>query len=551
MLNFLKLLISVRPIFWFFLVFATILLFFIEMSGVISLSLLIDFLINKENDLVNIDFLFDKFNVEKSILNISLLVVGVSIIRNLYFGFYIYLKAKYAHSISEIISNKIINFFLKEKGSSRNKFSPSYLQHLTVSQSYEVSSSTLIGLVDILSSILVILGICFFLLSVEPEIFISILTFLLCLYLLILIFLYPVLKKTSKDKFETTKKITKSTLEIYENLKEIKILGLKNFFKQNFQIDFFKFNKNRLITKIIGRYPRLIVETFLIIIIVTGLNYFIDIGVNKIVSIAGIFIIGFYRILPYGDTIFTAWANFKISEGLLKFLIQNKLLFKRSLISGKYEKKFYIKDFIKLNIKNAYYIVKNKKIFNNFKITIKNKDKIFITGPSGSGKTTLINIICGINNFDKGEFKINNREIKNISNINSLFSICSQNPIILNRSIKDNIILNQKYDKKRLDFVCKIVNLNKIFSKSRNINSFINPDSLNFSGGEKQRISIARALYYNRQILIMDEATNQLDEISEKNIIRNIKKNYKKRTIIFVSHNKDLNKFFNKKIYLN
>ena len=74
--------------------------------------------------------------------------------------------------------------------------------------------------------------------SVEPEIFISILTFLLCLYLLILIFLYPVLKKTSKDKFETTKKITKSTLEIYENLKEIKILGLKNFFKQNFQIDF-------------------------------------------------------------------------------------------------------------------------------------------------------------------------------------------------------------------------------------------------------------------------------------------------------------------------
>ena len=75
MLNFLKLLISVKPIFWFFLIFATILLFIIEMSGVISISLLIDFLINKENDLVNIDFLFDKFNLEKSILNISLLVV--------------------------------------------------------------------------------------------------------------------------------------------------------------------------------------------------------------------------------------------------------------------------------------------------------------------------------------------------------------------------------------------------------------------------------------------------------------------------------------------
>ena len=176
-------------------------------------------------------------------------------------------------------------------------------------------------------------------------------------------------------------------------------------------------------------------------------------------------------------------------------------------------------------------LLKIKKFLTTSRLLLKIKIKIFITGPSGSGKTTLINIICGINNFDKGEFKINNREIKNISNINSLFSICSQNPIILNRSIKDNIILNQKYDKKRLDFVCKIVNLNKIFSKSRNINSFINPDSLNFSGGEKQRISIARALYYNRQILIMDEATNQLDEISEKNIIRNILKNYKKKEL--------------------
>lgn len=549
MISLIKILVRIKPKFLAFLILATAFLLVIELSGVISLSLFIDFLINKENNNnFGFDSVFETLNVERSLLNISILVVSISVIRNIYFGIYVYLKAKFAHSTSEIIANKIITFFLGRKGFLDNKFSPSYLQHLTVNQSYEICSATLIGIIDLISSILIILGICIFLATVNTTIFISVLIIISTLYLILIFFLNNLIKKTGKDKFHTTRNISKLTLEIYSNLKEIKILSLDKFFKDSFVKQYFAFNKNRLISKIIGRYPRLLIETVLIITIVGSLNYFIVLDFDIIISTVAIFIVGFYRVLPYADTIFTAWTNFKISEDLLKFLLKNKLLLKK--ISTNKKELIEINIFKFLQIKNGLYKNGSKNLFSKLNLTIKSCDKFFITGPSGSGKTTLINIICGITKLQKGSYKINSKEIFEIKNTNSLFTICSQNPIILNRSIKDNIILNKKFDKKKFDAVIKIVDLNKILISGRNIGSKISPDTLNFSGGEKQRISIARALYHMSPILIMDEATNGLDDISELKIIKRIIKIYKNNTIIFISHNQNLKNNFSKKIFL-
>ena len=89
-----------------------------------------------------------------------------------------------------------------------------------------------------------------------------------------------------------------------------------------------------------------------------------------------------------------------------------------------------------------------------------------------------------------------------------------------------------------------------INSLPNGINSVIGENGIKFSGGQRQRIAIARALYHNREILILDEATNALDETTEKKIYLNIKKYFCKKTIIVVSHRKSIYKFFDNIIFL-
>ena len=548
MTNLIKIIAYIKPKLLILLILATVLLLAVELLGVLSLSYFIDYLINTNNNIINLDNYFEKFNIEKSLLSVSILVIASAILRNFYFGIYIYIKAKYSHSISEVISNKILSFFLRDNVFLKNKYNPSYLQHLTVNQSFEVSASTVMGIIEVLSSTLIIVGICLFLFSINSLLFISITLGISILYILIYLFFNSFIKKLSTEKFSSTKIITKTSLEIYENLKEIKLLNLKNYFKSKFENDYKIFNKYRIWSKIITRYPRLIVESFVILTIVIILNYSVKSSIGNLISIASIFVVGFYRILPYADNIFTAWTNFKISKDLLDFLKKNKFLEKKPL--NKEEKKEKVHKFILLEIKKAYYKIEKKIIFNNFNLTIKNKDKLFISGKSGSGKTSLINIICGLYKFDKGQYNINSKNIKSISNIYSIFSTCSQNPILLNRSIRENIILNKDFDEEKFKKILKIVELNKLINKGKTYNTKINPDSSNFSGGEKQRISIARTLYHLKDVLIMDEATNGLDSKSEMKIIQNILSTYKSKTIIFISHNKDLKKLFNRNIDL-
>ena len=193
-----------------------------------------------------------------------------------------------------------------------------------------------------------------------------------------------------------------------------------------------------------------------------------------------------------------------------------------------------------IKVKNCLieYDTKTKIFFNTF--SIKKNEKVAIVGPSGSGKSTLIDMILRLYDPRKGSVSLDDKDIKNfkIENYRSLFGLIPQEAQLYNDTIFNNILCGRKnISKKQIIESAKLANADGFINKKKNkYNTIIGDRGVLLSGGEKQRIAIARALVGNPEILIFDEATSSLDSKSEKDVQEAIQKILKFKTAIIIAH---------------
>ena len=184
-------------------------------------------------------------------------------------------------------------------------------------------------------------------------------------------------------------------------------------------------------------------------------------------------------------------------------------------------------------------------IIKDFNEIIKTGEKIMIKGKSGSGKSSLCKLITRDFPLNAGNIYINGINIYDysLSTIKNNVIYVGQKENLYTDTIKNNILFNYK-DETNFDKVCKICLVDLIVNKRKLRYDFgISNDSVNISGGEKQRIILARALLRNSKILILDEALSETDYFMEQTIIKNIIKEYPNKTIIYVTHKKQDNLF--------
>lgn len=179
-----------------------------------------------------------------------------------------------------------------------------------------------------------------------------------------------------------------------------------------------------------------------------------------------------------------------------------------------------------------------RKALDNINLTFDKNKKYAIVGESGSGKSTLIKLLMRYYNDYEGKISIDNLNIKNIysSDLYKNISMIQQNIFMFDDSIKENIRLYSNHDDKDILDACKRSGLDKLLNKLPNgINSLVGENGNKLSGGEKQRIAIARALINNTQILILDESTSALDNETAYNL-ENSLLNLENLTLITVTH---------------
>lgn len=162
-----------------------------------------------------------------------------------------------------------------------------------------------------------------------------------------------------------------------------------------------------------------------------------------------------------------------------------------------------------------------------------------LVGSSGCGKSTIINLLFRLWDIDSGAILIDGINIKNI-NLNSLrknISVVTQDSLIFDTTIKENICLGRSVSEEELSLVCEKIGLLEYISSLKDgIDTKIGERGVKISGGQKQRITIARSILSDSDIIILDEATSALDNISQKQIINNLKEHFKNKIVIVIAH---------------
>ena len=192
-------------------------------------------------------------------------------------------------------------------------------------------------------------------------------------------------------------------------------------------------------------------------------------------------------------------------------------------------------------------------IFENVSFNIKYGSKFLLYGNSGNGKSTIMKILLKYLKDYNGEIYIGNINLKDINeeSISNNMTYVSQHSYIFNDTLKNNIIMDRDISYKEYEKVINICNLNKFRNSKKLRNNFIIEDNgFNISGGERQKIVLARSLLKESNYIILDEALSEVGFNEEKEIMNKIFEYFKDKTIIYISHKKEIIDMFDLKFKL-
>ncbi len=526
---------------------------------VLSIGLLIpilNFLVNEESKNIlykKLPFLSGYNNNELITFFVAIFLV-IYFLKTLFFLFYNRWNARFINNLNVNIVQRLLekylhknyNFFLEIN-------SATLLRNLTAETS--LFSSGIVGQVILaITHTVFIISICIFLI---------IYNFYSLYVILILLFLSYLVIKFSNEKFKKWGDIRqkenayfiKKLNEVIGSIKEIILYQKKQFFlnevykhSKNFSdANIYRDTSLSIIAPVIEFLGIFIFFSFFIFLVL-----FSSIGMGKIIVLFGVFAFASIKLLPAVIGLVRAIQTIKFNLPAIKVLeeLSNKKITEKKEIFEKVPSEIFNIEEIKFNDVNFKYNSQNKTVLNNVNFEIKKGDRIGLIGETGSGKTTLLNLISTLIHPDSGSIEINgkNNELL-IQNLRSSIGYVSQSVYLADNTVFFNISLSNNFnenDRRKMIKILDSLNLRILNDQPIEDILSIGERGSKLSGGQAQRIGIARAIFRDPEILILDESTSALDLENEKVVLNYLFNELKNKIIIFCTHKKDILKFCNK-----
>lgn len=178
-------------------------------------------------------------------------------------------------------------------------------------------------------------------------------------------------------------------------------------------------------------------------------------------------------------------------------------------------------------------------IIDNLSFKINSNSSIALVGESGSGKSTIVKLLIGLLKYSKGEILIDENKVSSL-NLDYLYNnitYVSQEAPIFDGTLKENLVFNKNVSNKKIEEVLRLVCLDKLYNRLENgLETELGEKGVRVSGGEQQRIALARLFFDDSKIIILDEATSAMDNLTEKQVMKNIIERLNNKTLIIIAH---------------
>ena len=481
---------------------------------------------------------------EQNSLLTSPLVLGLSIVllflaKNIFMIFYTYIQTKFVKTVEIEVSLSFMKYFLTAPYQDTSKISFAQKSNIYGLLIPNTINNFILRLLNLSVNFFIFFLISVFLVIKFP---IAMIATTICAYIMICtqnVFFKPKLEAVSKQISKASALCRQNSNNILLNLKSVKISNNGGFFYENYKQAIMNFFKLSNTTSFLNTIPPYVTEPLIIILLLVLLSI---ISVqsyttpDKLLASFAIIVSAIFRLAPTISRIQTNLNGINSAMHIVKELLNYCEIFHLDRIDNISEPEFIeFKD--KLELKDIFYQYENGyRALRNINLEIKKGDFIGIAGLSGAGKTTLVDIISGLLIPTEGEILVDG----NLKPAKPLkIGYIPQEFNIINGTIKDNVTFgNSNIDDNRVIEVLKQAQLFEFITENYKEGIEANPfvDSIGFSQGQKQRLAIARALYSNPDILIMDEATSSLDLKTEDDICNVLLSLKGDKTIIAIAH---------------
>jgi len=517
------------------------------------LSIIIEDGSGRSEAIFNIMALLNIQDSSSVLLAVILFFIFVYIFKNFYLIFFYYWQNKFTFQIYKKISVSLFKSYITEPISFHfSKNSSELIRNVFQEcKNFSVLVNSYLKLIAEFGILLSIVGILLFF---EPKGTIII--------ILIISFCSLVFTKLTKKKIyklgqirqEASGEQLKMLQQGFGAIKDIKLKSAEAKFLNDYELVAQNYIKASYLQSTISEMPKIWLE----VIFVISLSVFLlllrleGFEASEMFAFVALFAGAAFRIIPSVNRIIASLQSINFNRPSLEKISERNTNFDKSSFQQNSEAPFFnFKNEIKLENLTFSYNNQEKSVIKNLSMTIKKNDYIGIIGKSGVGKSTIIDIVMGLIKPNEGKVLVDNANIHlNIKGWQKRIGYVSQSIYLIDDTIKNNIAFGiepHKIDNNLIEKVSKDAQiLDFIKSLKNGFETKVGERGIKLSGGQIQRIGIARELYLQPELLIFDEATSALDKETELEFLNCLESLKNRKTIIFVSHRKSALKNCNK-----